>query len=193
MPRGLPQIVKEHIEKCRSSALAAVDSYNRPGPRFRTAQFVILIIVAWTAFFHAIFYRRGRRPWFRRQSPGGHGRYVRIDGEPKHWDLGECLKQYFGDRQPPERKNLEFLIGLRNKIEHRHLPGLDPALYGECQSYAESTKHRSARRPSGDPARSVDPPQRLMPRQTNDSCRPTPMIRRACPERAQRAEGGCRE
>jgi len=54
--------------------------------------------------------------------------------EPKHWDLTECLKQYFGDRQPPERKNLEFLIGLRNKIEHRHLPELDPILYGECQA-----------------------------------------------------------
>jgi hypothetical protein len=134
MPGGLPQIVREHIEKCRASALAAVDSYNRPGPRFRTAQFVILIVIAWTALFHAVFYRKGRRPWFRRQSPGGQGRYVRVDGEPKHWDVTECLKQYFGDKQPAERKNLEFLIGLRNKIEHRHLPDLDPALYGECQA-----------------------------------------------------------
>jgi len=55
MPRGLPQLVKEHIEKCRSSAIAAVDAYNRPGPRFGTAQFVILIIIAWTAVLHAIF------------------------------------------------------------------------------------------------------------------------------------------
>jgi hypothetical protein len=132
MPRGLPQIVREHIEKCQSSALAAVDAYNRPGQRFRTPQFVILIIIASTAAFHAVFYRRGRRPWFRR--PGVGVRYVRVDGEPKHWDLTECLRQYFGDRQPPERKNLEFLIGLRNKIEHRHIPELDPALYGECQA-----------------------------------------------------------
>jgi desulfoferrodoxin (superoxide reductase-like protein) len=132
MPRGLPQIVKEHIEKCRSSATAAVDAYNRPGPRFRTAQFVILINIAWTAVFHAIFYRKGRRPWFRR--PGTGVRYVRVDGEPKHWDVTECVRQYFGDKQPPERKNIEFLVGLRNKIEHRHLPELDPALYGECQA-----------------------------------------------------------
>jgi hypothetical protein len=59
---------------------------------------------------------------------------VRVDGEPKHWDVTECVRQYFGDRQPPERKNIEFLVGLRNKIEHRHLPELDPALYGECQA-----------------------------------------------------------
>ena len=31
-------------------------------------------------------------------------------------------------------KNLEFIICLRNKIEHRNFPELDPALYGECQS-----------------------------------------------------------
>jgi hypothetical protein len=134
MPRGLPQIVKEHLEKCRSSAIAAVDAYNRPSPRFRTAQFVILIIISWSAIFHAIFYRKGRRPWFRRPPRGAGVRYLKVDGDPKHWDLTECLRQYFGDKHPPERKNLEFLIGLRNKIEHRHLPGLDPALYGECQA-----------------------------------------------------------
>lgn len=134
MPQRLRQIVTEHLEKCRSSAIAAVDAYNRAGSRFRTPQFVILIIVSWTALLHAIFYQKGRRPWYRKQVEGGGIRYIRVDGEPKHWDLSECLKQYFIDKQPPERKNLDFLIGLRNKIEHRHLPELDPALYGECQS-----------------------------------------------------------
>ena len=99
-------------------------------------QYLVLITIAWTALFHALFYRRGRRPWYRqRASASGPGvRYVRVDREPKHWDLSECLKQNFGDKNPPERKNLEFLLGLRNKIEHRHLPELDPTLYGECQA-----------------------------------------------------------
>src|ERR671911_693014 len=61
-------------------------------------------------------------------------RYVHVDGEPKHWDLSECLRQHYGATNPAERKNLEFLIGLRNKIEHRHLPDLDAGLYGECQA-----------------------------------------------------------
>jgi hypothetical protein len=134
MSKGLPKLVRDNIEKCRSSAIAAVDAYNRPGPRFRTAQYLILITIAWTAIFHAIFYKRGRRPWYRKQSTGTGVRYVKVDGEPKHWDLSECVKQYFTDKQPPERKNLEFLTGLRNKIEHRHLPELDSALYGECQA-----------------------------------------------------------
>jgi hypothetical protein len=136
MPKGLPQTVKDNLEKCRSAAIAAVETYNRPGPRFRTAQYLVLITIAWTALFHAIFYRRRRRPWYRKKTSGvGKAiRYIKVDGEPKHWDLAECLKQYYGDKNPPERKNLEFLLGLRNKIEHRHLPELDVSLYGECQA-----------------------------------------------------------
>jgi len=136
MPRGLPQTVKDNLEKCRSAALAAVEVYNKPGPQFRTAHYIVLIVIAWTALFHAIFYKRGRRPWYRRPGSGtGRAiRYQRIDGEPKHWDLARCVAEYYGNQHPPERKNLEFLIGLRNKIEHRHLPELDSGLYGECQA-----------------------------------------------------------
>ena len=135
MPKGLPQAVRDNIEKSRAATTAAVDIYNRPGPGFRTAHFVVLIVMAWTALFHAIFYRKRRKPWYKRKGKNPKGdRYVHIDGEPKHWDLSECLDQHFGGNNPPERKNLEFLIGLRNKIEHRHLPELDAGLYGECQA-----------------------------------------------------------
>ena len=132
MPKGLRKTVKDNLEKCRLSAITAVDAYNRSGPRFRTAQFLVMIIISWTALLHAIFYRRGTKPWFKHRSRPSH--YVKIDGEPKHWDLTECLKEYYGGNSPPERKNLEFLIGLRNKVEHRSLPELDPILFGECQA-----------------------------------------------------------
>jgi len=130
MPRGLPKAVKDNIEKCQMSALAAVEAYNRPGKRFRTAQYLVMIVIAWTALFHAFFYRKGTKPWYKARN----GRFVRIDGDPKHWELSECLKQYYANASPPERQNLEFLLGLRNKIEHRHLPELDASLYGECQA-----------------------------------------------------------
>lgn len=136
MSKGLRQNVKDNIEKCQSAAIASVEVYNRPGPRFRTAHFLVMVIIAWTALFHAIFYNRGRRPWYRKNTTGsGSGvRYMRIDGDPKHWDLSECLKQYHGNNHPAERSNLEFLIKLRHKIEHRHLPEMDVSLYGECQA-----------------------------------------------------------
>jgi hypothetical protein len=135
MPKSLPRGARDNIEKCRAATIAAVDVYNRPGPRFRTAHFIVLIVMAWTALFHAIFYRKRRKPWYKKKGKNPKGdRYVHIDGEPKHWELSECLAQHFGGNNPPERKNLEFLIGLRNKIEHRHLPELDAGLYGECQA-----------------------------------------------------------
>lgn len=91
--------------------------------------------MAWGALFHAISYRKRRNPWYKSVGKTAKGdRYVKVDGEPKHWDLTECLKQHYGSNNPPERRNLEFLIGLRNKIEHRHLPELDASLYGECQA-----------------------------------------------------------
>ncbi len=130
MSRGLPAPVKESLDKCKSATIAAVDVYNRPGPRFRTAHYIVLIVMAWTALFHAIFYKQRKNPWYQ----GKTRRYVRVDGDPKHWELSECLKQYYGSDNPPERRNLEFLIGLRNKIEHRNIPELDAGLYGECQA-----------------------------------------------------------
>jgi hypothetical protein len=135
VPKVLSQPVRDNLEKCRSAAIAAVDVYNRPGPRFRTAHYIVMIVMAWSALFHAIFYKRRVNPWYKKSGKNRKGdRYVRIDGDPKHWDLSECLKQFYEGTTPPERKNLEFLIGLRNKIEHRHLPELDAGLYGECQA-----------------------------------------------------------
>ena len=109
MAKGLSKNARQNIEKCRSAAVAAVDSYNRPGPSFRTAHFIVLIVLAWTALFHAVFYKRRVNPWYKKAGKSSKGdRYIRIDGDPKHWDLSECLKQYFGGDHPAERKNLEL-------------------------------------------------------------------------------------
>ena len=135
MPKGLPLAVRDNVEKCRSAAIAAVDVYNRPGPRFRTAHYIILIVLSWTALFHAIFYKKAIKPWYKKKGANPKGdRYVRVDDDPKHWDIAGCLRQHYGSENPPERRNIEFLVGLRNKIEHRNVPELDAGLYGECQA-----------------------------------------------------------
>ena len=134
MPRGLPQCVKENLSKARDAALAAVEIYNKPAIDFRAGNYIVLMVIAWTALFHAVFYRRGVKPWHELPSVGKRKRYKRIDGDVEHWELAECIRQYFGPNNPPERKNLEFILGLRNKIEHRSMPYLDPALFGECQA-----------------------------------------------------------
>ena len=105
LPKGLSSVVRDNLEKCRSAAIAAVDVYSRPGPRFRTAHYIVLIIIAWTALLHAMLYKKGTKPWYQRRkgaNPRG-DRYEHVGGDLKHWDLSECLRQHFGSENPPER------------------------------------------------------------------------------------------
>lgn len=63
------------------------------------------------------------------------GRFEDVDGDYKHRELKKCVREYWGsDTQNPVRKNIEFFIPLRNRIEHRHLPQLDAEMFGECQA-----------------------------------------------------------
>jgi hypothetical protein len=124
-------MVKHHLTKAREAALQAIEIYNKPGAHFRSGGYVVLMVIAWTSLFHAVFYRRGQKPW----TKGKNGRFIRVDSDPKHWELDECLDQYYGpDTGNPVRKNLEFFIKLRNRIEHRWMPELDASIFGECQA-----------------------------------------------------------
>lgn len=127
----LPDASRDALQKARESAILAVEVYNKPAISFKSGAYITLMVVAWTALFHAIFFRRKQRPYYRKPNR----RYIRVDGDYKHWELGECLQKYYGDdTMNPVRKNLEFFIPLRNKIEHRSLPELDPSIFGECQA-----------------------------------------------------------
>ena len=124
----LPQVVTDHLAKAKDACLAAVTNYNRPGTAFRTRTYTVLMVIAWTALFHAVFHRRGKKPWYVAEGDDPNVRYQKIDGEPKHWELAEAIRRYYGGEDTPARRNLEFMVALRNKIEHRDHPELDPAL-----------------------------------------------------------------
>ncbi len=79
MPRGLSQPVRENLTKARDAALAAVEIYNKPAIDFRAGNYIVLMVIAWTALFHAIFYRRGIKPWYTLPLTGKRRRYKRID------------------------------------------------------------------------------------------------------------------
>lgn len=127
--KGLPCVVKDVLQKARDSALLAVEVYNKPAVTFKSGGYITLMVIAWTSLFHAIFYRKGVKPYHRKPNR----RYERVDGDYRHWELGECLKQYYGNNTGNVvRKNIEFFIPLRNKIEHRSLPEIDSTIFGEC-------------------------------------------------------------
>lgn len=130
--KGLPYAVKTLLAKARESALLAVETYNRPTATFRSGAYIVLMVIAWTSLFHAIFLRQRIKPYHKK--PGSR-RYKKVDGDYWWWELAECIKQFYKDDNPPARKNLELMIGLRNKIEHKTLPKLDAEIFGECQAF----------------------------------------------------------
>lgn len=132
MSRGLPYNVKQCLEKSRDSALLAIETYNKPAIKFRSGGYIVLMVISWTSLFHAIFFRNKIKPFYRVKDST---RFDKKDDDFCYWELRECIKQYFKtDTENPIRKNLEFFIPLRNKIEHKSLPEIDPDLFAECQA-----------------------------------------------------------
>lgn len=89
--KGLPYEVRTLIQKAREFALLAVETYNRPTATFRSGAYIVLMTIAWNSLFHAIFFRRRTKPFHR--NPNSR-RYVKLEGEPKRWELKECLQQF---------------------------------------------------------------------------------------------------
>ena len=134
MPRGLPKKVKISLYKAIDSALLAVETYNKPAVKFKSGGFIVLMTIAWTSLFHAIFFKRGIKPFYKDKKRKN--RYEKRDGDYVYWELKKCVKEYFGnDTNNPIRKNIEFFIPLRNMIEHKSLPEIDSDIFAECQSF----------------------------------------------------------
>ena len=124
--------IKKLVLKSRESALLAVSIYNNPQTVFKTYAYIVNMCIAWTSLFHAVFEKRKIKYFYKKNAKKLE--YEKIDGEYKAWELSTCCKEYYKDIMTPARANLEILIKLRNKIEHRFLPELDSHVFGECQS-----------------------------------------------------------
>ena len=122
--------IERLVVKAREAALHALDSYNRPSTLFRSEGFTVMMVVAWRSLFHAVFEKRGTNYFYLNDD----NTPKIIDGDEKAWELSQCIKEFFGNSRNSIRANLEFMIGLRNRIEHRYVPALDPHIAGECQA-----------------------------------------------------------
>lgn len=122
--------VKNLLNKSKDSALLAVEIYNKPRVAFRSYGYIVLMQIAWASLLHAIFEKQGIKYFYKKNKV----RYEKVSGDKKSWDLTKCVKEYYKNSNSPERKNLEFFIGIRDKIEHRFLPEIDNDIFGECQA-----------------------------------------------------------
>ena len=102
------------LQGSKQEALLAVDLYNRSGEQRRLEAFVVHMQIAWLYVLQARFERGGTDFYYR----DARGRRKKVDGEFMTWDLARCIKDVFPNQDHPVRRNVEFFIGFRNKIEH---------------------------------------------------------------------------
>lgn len=123
------------MQKARDAGLAAVQHYNNPTAVFKSGNYIVLMVIAYTALFHATFEHKGIEYQIKYRRTG---QPKLINGEPMLKDALECAKIYAttktATKNGPMVANLAFFFPLRHKIEHRFMPLLDPAIAGHCQA-----------------------------------------------------------
>ena len=107
---------KHFLEAAKAEALLACDLYNERRRERNLEAFFVHMCIAWNNLLQATFERDGVC-YFYREADGR--RFKRVDGEKKSWDLRHAISHYVTDINDPVRRNIEFFIGLRNKVEHR--------------------------------------------------------------------------
>lgn len=120
-----PVVKLELLRKSREAALNAVQTFNNPLTTFKAETFIVLMVIAWTYLLHAYYRQKGVE--YRYHEQGAKRRkFVRKEsGAYKYWELGKCLDHCKCPLDGPTKKNLRFLIGLRNEIEHHQSVGSD--------------------------------------------------------------------
>ncbi|HID8401944.1 DUF3644 domain-containing protein [Serratia marcescens] len=118
------------LNKSKEFAMLGVSTYNNPLIKFKTYGFIINMTIAFTSLFHAIFEKEGIDYYHKDRD----GNTIFIDGEEKAWELKQCCDNYWQGEESAVKSNILFLVGLRNKIEHRFLPIIDLTCSGECQA-----------------------------------------------------------
>ncbi|MFZ2167281.1 MAG: DUF3644 domain-containing protein [Minisyncoccia bacterium] len=124
------------INKAREAMLSAVQIYNNPLVTFKTESFIVLSSIAWIYLMHS-YYRSKKIEYRYSTKVGTRKRFIRNpDGSIKYWDLKECISNQDCPIDKNTKNNLEFLIGLRNQVEHKKADGLDSYLSARYQACA---------------------------------------------------------
>jgi hypothetical protein len=119
-----PLKARTFIDKSLKSALLAVEIYNKPTIDYRTEGYIVMMTIAWTALFHAIF-SKDFAPYKYK---------VDENEEERYYELSKCVSVYSGILKKEINANLDFLTLLRDQIVHRIIPDLDDIVFGECQA-----------------------------------------------------------
>ena len=85
----LSEQVEELVVKARDSAILAIDIYNRPIIAFRSQGYIVMMVIAWTALFHAIYELEGIDYFYKEKN----GNDKIVDGDKKAFELDRCIEK----------------------------------------------------------------------------------------------------
>lgn len=119
------------LQASKTEATLAVDLYNRSGIERQLEAFIVHMCMAWLKLFQSKIERDGGDLYIR-NSRGQRQRSE--DGDWLHKSLAALLAETF-DVNDPRRVNLNFFVGLRNRIEHRYERDLAALVAGRTQAF----------------------------------------------------------
>ena len=115
----MPKSFRYYLAVAKQEALLACDLYNEPRQPRSFELFVVHMETAWQNLFHAV--------------------QAELGGEDAGWDLRDLVAIHLPNAQDPVRRNIEFFIGLRERIEHRLTPrqlrALETVVSGKALAY----------------------------------------------------------
>lgn len=155
--RRFGSVASELVKKAREAMLTAVQIFNNPQVDFKSELFIVTTSIAWTYLLHAYYRKKGIE--YRRFREGDHRRrFIRTKhGAYWRWSLEECLDCKDCPLDEMVKKNLKFLIGIRNEIEHQMTTRIDDHLIAKFQ--AAALNFNSAIKKLFDPRYSLDTEQ----------------------------------
>lgn len=155
--RRFGSVASELVKKAREAMLTAVQIFNNPQVDFKAELFIVTTTIAWTYLLHAYYRKKGIE--YRRFLEGDHRRrFIRTKhGAYWHWSLEECLDWKDCPLDAMVKKNLKFLVGIRNEIEHQMTSRIDDHLSAKFQ--AAALNFNSAIKKLFDPRYSLDTEQ----------------------------------
>lgn len=134
MPVRFHSVATRLLTQSQDAALTGVQVFNNPLVKFKSETFIVLMNIAWTYLLHAHYRRTGVEYRYFRWH-GSRRRFERTDdGSFTYWDLRKCIAAMETPLDNETRRNLEFLIGLRDEITHHMSPVLDQFVSARYQA-----------------------------------------------------------
>lgn len=117
------------VIKSREAMLLAVQSYNNPSTYFKSEIFIVSAIISWLYFLH-YFYNKNAVDIVHRKEDGTP---YQVNSRDRLLELSACLKLPECPLDSGTINNLNFLIGIRNEIEHEKTDNIDEAISAKLQ------------------------------------------------------------